>query len=148
MDKIIDSLLENLYISSRIVVSNNTVAMNYSEDVELFSEEAHTLKFICKNKGTSVQEIAYHSYKTKSAVSMLVDKLVKKGLVEKRRNKNDGRIYNLFPTGNGTALTKKHLKYDEEHFVDVLKKNNFDVGELTTANQVLEKLIQLYGKRE
>ena len=93
-------------------------------DGELHSMvEVHILQIICKNPGITVNGIAKLWHCTKGAASQNITKLTNKGLVERKKNEEDGRSVYLYATESGMELNKKHETYDESEtkiFSDML----------------------------
>ncbi|PHI20202.1 MarR family transcriptional regulator [Lewinellaceae bacterium SD302] len=61
------------------------------------------------NNGISQTELANGSYKNAPTVSRIIDLLVKKGLVERQRFKNDRRRYKIYLTQSGIDLHERLL---------------------------------------
>lgn len=87
--------------------------------------EIHTLTFVEENPGITVTEIATMWKRTKGASSQIVAKLEHKGLIERRKERNNAKNLHLYVTDQGLALSKAHKQYD--------------VKELTWANQILHQ---------
>ena len=79
MERLFDVFLASIRYSKRYDSSPRSYG---TEDV-LYAEECHTLELIGKYEGITITEIARRVGKTKSAISQMVDRLIKKGLLEK-----------------------------------------------------------------
>ena len=71
--------------------------------------EAHTLKMIALNEGISQTELSEQMYRTAGATSVMVDKLVEKGLVHRQRVDGDQRRYLLTLTDRGRLVHASHI---------------------------------------
>ena len=59
--------------------------------VTLYDCEAHTLEKIAENEGLSQAQLTRMTFRTKGATSVMVDKLIQKGLVYRDRPEKDRR---------------------------------------------------------
>nr|WP_241747012.1 MarR family transcriptional regulator [Lysinibacillus sphaericus] len=83
--------------------------------------EVHTLNVIGDQVKTTTSEIAEIKNCTKSAVSQMVDKLIKKDLVVKYRNPDNYRELNIELTPKGKLVYDYHKKLDLEEYRNYLK---------------------------
>ena len=104
---------------------------DYGTGKLIYSMEAHILRFIRCNPGTTVTEIANYWKRTKATVSPQISKLERCGYIYKRKDSENSRNVNLYLTEKGVALEEAHQAYDE-------KKTEF----------FLEKLRKLYSNKE
>lgn len=66
-----------------------------------------TLTLIARNPGISQTELSHAAGRDKSSLTPVVEDLVRRGLIERRRTDNDRRIYQLHVTAAGrTTLTQ------------------------------------------
>ena len=97
----------------------------YCEDVILTQPEIHTVAIIGDKEGIGVTELAKIRGITKGAVSQMVDKLVEKGLVEKRENPHSKAAISLYLTRTGIRARAEHRKLHETmgtRFAVILEK--------------------------
>ena len=71
---------------------------------DLSVTQCHALKGIAEGGGATVNELAAYLYLDKSTVSRVVDGLVAKGAVEKRRDPDDRRVVRLVATDEGRRI--------------------------------------------
>ncbi|WP_458862120.1 MarR family winged helix-turn-helix transcriptional regulator [Acidaminobacterium chupaoyuni] len=74
--------------------------------------EVHTVTVIEENPGITVTELAKATNRTKSAVSQVVSRLEKRGMVQKTRPRDNGKKALLFVTPKGRELSIAHRAYD------------------------------------
>ena len=80
----------------------------------LYHSERHMLDKICDNTGMNVTEFAAAAGVTKGAISQLVTKLEKKGIVRRyKKSTNDKEVF-LELTKSGQEVYQKHKKINEE----------------------------------
>ncbi len=100
---------------------------SYNGEV-LYQVECHTIQLIGKNQGITNNEIARLMHKTPSAVSQIVHKLRKKGLLEQTRNPENNREYLLSLTPQGWNLFEFHEQYDERNYRQTFEKYFSDIS--------------------
>lgn len=111
-----------IYEGSRIINTYTRQPRFYGEGVKLYMVEMHTLADITRNQGITISELARMYHKTSSATTQIVNKLKKKGLVEKRRNKDYHKEINLFPTVAGKEICMHHNQLDSANYCSLLNK--------------------------
>ncbi len=111
--------------------------------------EMHTLSLIADNPGISVSGVSKMWNRTVSAASQNINRLVKKGLAQKRKEKGDNKTIHLYATAKGMEFSRLHKEYDEKELTrlakSLLKKHSFE--ELSTALEVIETGISVIEKR-
>jgi len=96
-----------------------------------------TLMLISRNPGISQTELSYANGRDKSSLTPVVEDLVRRGLVERKRMDHDRRAYRLSLTADGkkmlalmTRCAREHERVldgiigarDRKRFIDVLKR--------------------------
>lgn len=76
--------------------------------------EAHLLLRIYQSPGTTVTALAKSTERTKSAISQIVKKLERYGLINRAPQNNGKRRGALWVTPKGKQLCLAHIKYDSE----------------------------------
>lgn len=102
-----------------------------------------TLTLIARNPGISQTELSLANGRDKSSLTPVVEDLVKRGLVERKRMDSDRRTYrlNLTPSGKKvlkmlTRCARRHERNldrvigerDRKRFIQILKKIAVDLG--------------------
>ena len=86
--------------------------LDYGKDIGLlYRAEVHTIEAIGDNPGINVTELALYLGVTKGAISQVIDKLVKKGLVDKSMPSPGVNEVALNLTEKGTLVHVKHKEY-------------------------------------
>lgn len=80
----------------------------------LYRAEVHILEIIGESPGVSGSEIVKEMRVTKGAVSQIISKLHKKGLLKKTAGANDMKIQELSLTEKGGDVLFHHGKHEEE----------------------------------
>ncbi|MEI3614371.1 MarR family winged helix-turn-helix transcriptional regulator [Pseudogracilibacillus sp. SO30301A] len=118
---VFNELMETLYETSRLISKYESIPRKYGTEDELFMMEAHTLDLIGNHTKITTSEMAEITNRTKSAVSQIVHKLTKKGLVVKYRNPNNHRELFIELTAKGHVVYEYHRKLDEKEYGKHLK---------------------------
>jgi DNA-binding MarR family transcriptional regulator len=100
------------------------------------------LMCLYKKNGLSVKELAEKIHRTQPTVTVLIDKLVKLGYVEKRKSQEDSRVTIITLTEKGKQL--------EPIFQDVSRKLNqviygsLSVSEKEQLEQLLDRILKSF----
>ena len=101
-----------------------------------------TLTLIARNPGISQTELSQAAGRDKSSLTPVVEDLVRRGMVERKRTRDDRRTYRLNLTGPGkktltqlTRCARRHERIldsiigmrDRKRFIQILKKIAADV---------------------
>lgn len=104
---------------------------------ELSPAQIHTLEIIGESQGLKMKEIADRMGVTTGTVTVMIDRLEDKGLVERQRHESDRRSYRI-------VLTEKGERYHDDHHSKHLRLTE----ELASAleDTELEQFSLLLGK--
>ena len=78
--------------------------------------EVHMLKYITDYPGKTVTELSRDWYKTKAAISQMMAKLEKKGLIYKKPAPDSDKKQLYFATEKGITINQAHINYDSVAF--------------------------------
>ncbi|GKV65881.1 MULTISPECIES: MarR family transcriptional regulator [unclassified Sporosarcina] len=120
-EKVFNELMDTLYETSRLISTYESIPRTYGTEDELYMVEVHTLNVIGDHKKITTTEIAEMTNRTKSAVSQMVEKIVKKDLAMKYRNPNNYRELIIELTPKGEIIYDYHKKLDEVEYNKHLK---------------------------
>lgn len=141
----IAKLIDNLYAVDRILTAFQKKPHEYA-GTWLYANEAHTLKLIAQNEGVSQAKLSEQMYRTSGATSVMVDKLVKKGLVNRQREEGNQRRYLLTLTEHGRTVSQAHVEYDEQHAQWVEKGLGLSEEELRITDKSLARIVAFYSQ--
>ena len=108
---VISSLMEQIVYK---YMQTETIQRNYGTDIMITQVEIHTIEAIGNHNGISITELAANRHKTKGAVSQLIYKLVKKGLVKKTVPETSDAQVSLYLTPLGQQAYEGHKKLHEQ----------------------------------
>ena len=120
-EKILAEIMEQFV---RIVNKFNRfekVPMDFGVERMLYPSEIHTIEAIGKNSRINVTQLAELLGITKGAVSQMVNKLVGKKFVKKKKFPRSGKEVFLELTPEGKKAFKGHEKFHKEMVLDFLK---------------------------
>ncbi|CAM3308160.1 MarR family transcriptional regulator [Filibacter tadaridae] len=120
-EEVFNELMETLYETSRLINSYESIPRKYGTEDELFMVEVHTLGLIGNHRKITTSEIAEITNRTKSAVSQMVEKIIKKDLAVKYRNPNNYRELIIELTPKGQIVYEYHKNLDEVEYGKHLK---------------------------
>lgn len=123
-------------LTTEIIIHNFEKVMNkynawekkprcYGTKDLLYRSEVHTIEAIGKNNKINVTELAQYLGVTKGAVSQMVDKLIKKGMVNKKMISDTENEVSLELTEQGNLVFQGHEEYHKELYAEISEKLHF-----------------------
>ncbi|MEG1720721.1 MAG: MarR family transcriptional regulator [Pseudoflavonifractor sp.] len=140
----IAELIEQLYAMDHIITAMQKHPHEY-DGVSLHANEAHTLKMIARSEGISQADLSEQMFRTKGATSVMVDKLVEKGLVRRERVEDDQRRYLLALTPRGLAVHRAHLARDAQQVALFTQQVGLTREELEVTIRTMDRIIAFYS---
>lgn len=133
-------------IVERMVSMNSTnVPIDYGTGEQYNAVEVHTLSYIADYPGISASEIARDWNRTKGAVSQIIKKLEKRGLIYREKKVGNDKTVCLYVTEAGAELDRFHREYDSRNyrgFLDLMKQH-FSDERIEDAFEVMDGWIEL-----
>jgi DNA-binding MarR family transcriptional regulator len=107
--------------------------------------EVHTLTVIEENPGITVSKVALEWNRTKGAVSQILAKLEKRGLIIRKKEPGNAKNVHLYVTDKGKLLSVAHKDYDikELTWADETLRNSFTHEEINVFYKVMQKYTEL-----
>ena len=96
---------------------------------------------IVENKKMTVKELADNVYLSPSTVVGILDRLEKKGLIHRERDREDRRLVNIMPTEEGVGLANKSPSPLQDKLAEALEQT--PELEQTTIALSLERIVDL-----
>ncbi|MFR5876580.1 MAG: MarR family winged helix-turn-helix transcriptional regulator [Eubacterium sp.] len=120
-------------------------ARDYGNGEKMNMAEIHTLTLIADNPGITVSGVSKMWNRTMSAASQNINKLCKKDLLEKRKEKGNDKTIHLYVTDEGQQLSDMHKAYDEKELEITAKKllEHHSLEELNSALNVIKTGIKI-----
>ncbi|MCR5756548.1 MAG: MarR family transcriptional regulator [Selenomonas sp.] len=111
---------------------------NALAEFDITPEQWVVLQIVREEKGLSQQQLAERLEKDKNSTKALVDRLLKKGLLQRQKSEVDRRLYQLNVTNAGFLLAEKIILVDHV-FMQALE-DTISQEELTAFVNTLTKL--------
>ncbi len=89
--------------------------LDFGVGILINPSEIHAVAKLCDHGPMSLTELADMAFVTKGAMSQLVSRLEKKGLVYREVAENNQSKQILHPTKLGERAQRGHMKFHEEH---------------------------------
>lgn len=142
-DSVFNGLLVDTFNSLTKIEENSLQARH---DIKLSISEYHLLESVGKGypDGITISDIAADLDITTASVTVGVNKLVKKGLVEKVKSPEDGRVVYVKLTRSGRRINAGH-KLFHLHLVRNLSKE-FNEEELSILIRCFERMNDYFNK--
>ncbi|WP_321404826.1 MarR family transcriptional regulator [Maridesulfovibrio sp.] len=140
----VEEIIPHMREIGRVLVKYNMVerrAFDFGIGIELYPSEIHTLSTVDQLGGCGVTELARESGVTKGATSQLVSKLVKKGLMVKKPDPENGSKVILRLTELGKRASDNHYKFHLSHdraFINFLQEMTEE--ELLVFDEICSKM--------
>jgi DNA-binding MarR family transcriptional regulator len=104
---------------------------------DLTAQEVHTIMLIGRLDAPRMTELAERGHVTQGTMTVMVNKLVRKGYVRRMRDAGDRRVVRVTLTARGRQADKTHIALHKQMIDGIL-------GALTEAEQ--EQAVQLIRK--
>lgn len=145
-EKIFSEVMESFNTYFRIMYSYQNTPRKYGTEDKLFISEAHIIQAIGENPGLSLNELAEKTFRSKSAMSIMVKSLVDKKIVKRKRDPEDNRRHIINLTSRGQIIFDYHDKLDAKNYREILDslRDTVDI-DLEDLNKFYEILIN-YNK--
>ncbi|WP_105618752.1 MarR family winged helix-turn-helix transcriptional regulator [Vallitalea okinawensis] len=135
----INNLLVDIFDSILLIEEK---ALKNGEIKDLSITEYHTIVAIGLDRSRTMSEVAKDLNITVGTLTTAINRLVKKGYVDRRREETDRRIVKIFLTEKGKVAFKNHEKFHEEMIQSMLKDIKIDhqyllIKSLTNINEYL-----------
>lgn len=136
-EEVFNELIESIYEVSRSTSAYESIPRKYGTEDELYMVEAHTINLIGENSKVSPSYLAKLTNKTKGAISQMVDKLLKKGLVIKYKNPTNNREVIIELSDKGKQAYKYHKELDQIEYGRMLSRlNQFSTEDLINFTKI------------
>ena len=117
-------------------------AMNNTEFKDLSITEIHTIEAIGKEGNRTMGEIANDLRITVGTLTTAINRLIKKGYVERKRIEEDRRVVVVYLTESGKKVFYEHTLFHKEMIDEVAK--NFEDYELKVLKKSLSKVSEFF----
>ncbi|UTC76087.1 MarR family transcriptional regulator [Treponema sp. OMZ 792] len=146
--KNISSVVDGMYDFVLSFSYYYTIRRDYGTDRKYTMIEMHILTDIYDHENITVSALAKKWNRTSSAISQIVHRLIKWGLVYKEVNESDGKVFFLRTTEKAKETVLKHKAYDNKDNVKTRKKllESFTVDEMVAFDKILKAYTRILEK--
>ena len=130
-EMLIPDIIEKLTAYNRRMYDYGKNVRHYGTDQELRIDQIHVIDYIGRHPGCHLGAIATDTDSNLPTVSLQVKRLIKLGLVSKKRSEQDQREITLSLTDEGTAIFQYHKEMTAngflpfQNFYQLLHMKNF-----------------------
>ena len=136
---VLNKLLVQLFNDILQIEKND---MNNTEFKDLSITEIHTIEAIGKEGNRTMGEIANDLRITVGTLTTAINRLIKKGYVERKRIEEDRRVVVVYLTESGKKVFDEHTLFHKEMIDEVAK--NFEDYELKVLTKALSKVSEFF----
>jgi len=134
-------LLFQLNLAQRLLM--NHVDKELKANLGVTATQAAALIYLCDNNDSLMVDLSRQLHQNKSAITTLVERMIKHGFIEKILSTEDKRAYCLHLTSKGRETGSKALLYAQIR--DGELKQQLSKEEHEVISTFLNSLIQKYG---
>lgn len=138
---IFEEIMHLITNATKYIRKYESAPRSYGTEDILYSEECHTIDMIGHNETISMAEIARSMGKTKSAISQIIDRLVKKELLKKQAHPDNERTLRLKLTEKGVRVFQYHAEFDRISYSKIMDNlSDFSDRELETYMEIQKQI--------
>ena len=141
-DKVISEIMQSL---RRIIKAIQDYSYEVEDRFGITGPQLWALKTISQNDGFSLGELGKSMYLHPSTITGLIDRLEKKGYVERERDREDRRVIKLRLTSRGKGLAKRAPNPIQGKMIYGLR--GLRRKELDSVHQSVRKLVEVMEAR-
>lgn len=137
-----NEILEKIICLSNEISKNNKKPNNYGTDHTLYTAEIHMIEVVNNHKNVNASELATIMGITNGAINQITNKLIKKGLIEQYRMKDNKKDVYYQLTPQGQIANTAHSNYHKEQYHCMEKYiDKLNSEQINTINEFLDELI-------
>lgn len=137
-----NEILEKINCLSNKVSKNNKKPNNYGTDHTLYTAEIHMIETVNNHKNVNASELATIMGITNGAINQITNKLIKKGLIEQYRMKDNKKDVYYQLTAQGEIANITHSNYHKEQYHCMEEYiDKLDPEQINTINKFFDELI-------
>ncbi len=100
------------------------------------------ISILSKNGKQKVSDISEKMGLSDSTVSGILDRLEQKGIIERKRNKEDRRVVKIYLSKGSQEICQKYHRKREEYFAHLLKKlSEQEINDIIKGLEILNRVV-------
>ena len=108
------------------------------QNLPVTPEQFSVLSYLWQQEGLQQSELAQCTNRNRANVTRIIDILEREGIVQRKDDENDRRVFRIFLTDKGRALREQTAQCAAQSIEDALK--NVSKAEIETCLKVLQKI--------
>jgi DNA-binding MarR family transcriptional regulator len=128
-----------IQIVSRLIAAMESQAVGQEQFAELSMRQVYYLETILRMESPTFSDVAQKLGFTKPSVTAIVDKLIRKGYVEKVQSEKDRRTYHIVPTKKAAEFSKLHENTHQQ--MAQIFTQNLNSDEIQQLAGLLQKVL-------
>lgn len=142
-----DKMMASLFEMARYISVYENTPRRYQTQ-NLYMTEVHAISLIAHREGLNLTQLAKLTNRTKGAISQMIEKLRKRGLVEKLPNAQNASELLLHLTDDGWAVYHYHQQLEQRIYQTFLERMPaFSSQDFHRCFEVLEGIKQAASSR-
>ncbi|WP_163338441.1 MarR family winged helix-turn-helix transcriptional regulator [Desulfopila sp. IMCC35008] len=134
-------LFFKLNLVHRILIKN--VDREMANQVGATSTQIAAIFYLLENDGCQLVDLSRELLQNKSAITTLVERMIKNGLLSKKPCTRDGRAYRLYLTAKGKTTGEAALPHVADYNRQLAE--GFSPDELETLHSFFDKVMNRFG---
>lgn len=127
-------------IVSLLIARMESQAIGQDQFAELSMRQVYYLETILRMESPTFSDVAQNLDITKPSVTAIVEKLIRKGYVEKVQSDKDRRTYHIVPTAKAVEFSRLHENTHRQ--LAQLFMQNLNETEIQQLAGLLQKILQ------
>ncbi len=103
------------FVLNRTAIAMKTGFNTKIKEFDISPEQWSLIFRVVENEGLTQKELSDTTYKDQANITRSIDRIEKKGFLNRVSNSSDRRIINLFPTQKAKELVKKIVPISNEY---------------------------------
>lgn len=115
---------------------------DYGTGIKIGMAEVHMLSRICAEPGITPTELARESWRTTGAVSQILDRLEKRGYIQRTKYGDSDKTVHLYTTKSGNYLSSLHNEFDASRLSRTMNRllSKYTLEEIEVAGKILHEV--------
>lgn len=143
-----EAMMQALFEMARYITVYENTPRRYQQQ-DLYMTEVHAIHLIATREGLNLTQLAKLTNRTKGAISQMIEKLRRRGLVEKRQSPQNASELVLCLTREGYEIYHYHQEMEKKIYALFLKRMpQLSEQDFKTCLRVLEGIKQAASQEQ
>ena len=115
---------------------------NLMQDSDFTLPQLSVISILAKNGEQKVSDISEKMGLSDSTVSGILDRLEQKGIIERKRNKDDRRVVKIYLSKGSQEICQEFHRKREEYFTHLLKElSEQEINDIIKGLEILNRVV-------